>query len=134
MTVVSLKEKGKKPDVEEILLHPIRDVKQKKGKLEDILLSAREEEKEDYISVTLTDEIEPYHPKEQLKEAYSHILEIRIDNTRTRTKLLECKEENIVTKNPLEAFCDFYFEMQGKNMNEEEMRMISKVFDEIEEE
>lgn len=134
LTMVSLGEKGKRPEITEIFLHPLRDVKQKKGELKNLLLSAREEEKDDYISVTLTDETEPYHPKEQLQEVYSNILEIKIDNTRTKKKLLEFYDENITEKHPLEAFCDFYLEMQGKSMNEEEMRMIRKVFEEIEEE
>ncbi|MGN1165670.1 MAG: exonuclease SbcCD subunit D [Lachnospiraceae bacterium] len=134
LTMVSLREKGQKPEITEILLHPLRDVRQKKGKLEDILSNAQNEEKEDYISVILTDETEPYHPKEQLQEIYSRILEIKIDNTRTRNKLSECDEVKIETKNPLEVFCDFYHDMQGKNMSEEEMQMVSKVFEEVEEE
>ncbi|MGN0332215.1 MAG: exonuclease SbcCD subunit D [Lachnospiraceae bacterium] len=134
LTMVSLNEKGKKPEITEIMLHPLRDIKQKKGKLNDILSNARKDEKEDYISVILTDETESYHPKEQLQAVYSHILEIKIDNTRTRNKLMECSEEKVSVKDPFNAFCDFYIEMQGKSMDEDEMRIMKKVFEEIEEE
>ena len=44
------------------------------------------------MSVTLTDEIDPYRPKEQLEKVYSRILEVRTDNERTRKKL-EFKDE-----------------------------------------
>lgn len=133
LTIVTLEEKGKEAEISEILLHPIRDVKKKRGEFVKILSEAKEQDKDDYISITLTDEIEPYHPKEQLQEVYSHILEIRIDNTRTRNKLVEFDEE-ITSKNPLEAFCDFYREMQGQDMKEEEIAFMTKILEEIEEE
>lgn len=54
----------------------------------------RSEKRDDYVSVTLTDEIDPYRPKEQLEKVYSRILEVRTDNERTRKKL-EFKDEDI---------------------------------------
>lgn len=54
---------------------------------------AETESCEDYISITLTDEIDPYRPKEQLEKVYPHILEIRVDNARTRKRLEEFDEE-----------------------------------------
>ena len=70
LTVVTLKEKGEKPEIACYPLHPLRDVRKKKGTLEEIIKEAGEEEKEDYISITLTDEIDPYKPKEQLERVF----------------------------------------------------------------
>ena len=39
--------------------------------------AAQPEQRDDYVSATLTDEIDPYKPKEQLEKVYSHILEVR---------------------------------------------------------
>ena len=89
-----------------------------------------EEEKEDYISITLTDEIDPYKPKEQLERVFSHILEIRVDNQRTRTKLKEMDEE-LVMKDPFTSFCEFYKEMQGREMNTQEERIMKEIFDNV---
>lgn len=128
LTVVTLKAKGEKPEIENYPLHPLRDVRKKKGTLDEIIKEAQETEKDDYISITLTDEIDPYKPKEQLERIFSHILEIRVDNQRTRTKLKEMDEE-LVMKDPFTSFAEFYKEMQGREMNEEEETIMKEIFD-----
>ena len=57
------------------------------------------------------------------------ILEVKADNTRTRNKLREMDEE-LVLKDPLETFCDFYQEMQGRQFAQEELEIMKKMFDE----
>ena len=128
LTVVTLKAKGEKPEIENYPLHPLRDVRKKKGTLDEIIKEAQETEKDDYISITLTDEIDPYKPKEQLERIFSHILEIRVDNQRTRTKLKEMYEE-MVMKDPFTSFAEFYKEMQGREMNGEEETIMKEIFD-----
>ena len=128
LTVVTLKAKGEKPEIENYPLYPLRDVRKKKGTLDEIIKEAQETEKDDYISITLTDEIDPYKPKEQLERIFSHILEIRVDNQRTRTKLKEMDEE-LVMKDPFTSFCEFYKEMQGREMNGEEETIMKEIFD-----
>ena len=128
LTVVTLKAKGEKPEIENYPLHPLRDFRKKKGTLDEIIKEAQETEKDDYISITLTDEIDPYKPKEQLERIFSHILEIRVDNQRTRTKLKEMDEE-LVMKDPFTSFAEFYKEMQGREMNGEEETIMKEIFD-----
>lgn len=128
LTMVTLKEKGTAPEIAEIPFHPIRDVRKKKGTLSELLAQAKSEEADDYVSITLTDEVDPYHPKEQLEEVYSHILEVRIDNTRTRRKLSEFAEE-VSVKDPFAAFEDFYLEMQGRKLTEEETSLMREIFE-----
>ena len=128
LTVVTLKAKGEKPEIENYPLHPLRDVRKKKGTLDEIIKEAQETEKDDYISITLTDEIDPYKPKEQLERIFSHILEIRVDNQRTRTKLKEMDEE-LVMKDPFTSFAEFYKEMQGREMNGEDETIMKEIFD-----
>ena len=128
LTVVTLKAKGEKPEIENYPLHPLRDVRKKKGTLDEIIKEAQETEKDDYISITLTDEIDPYKPKDQLELIFSHILEIRVDNQRTRTKLKEMDEE-LVMKDPFTSFAEFYKEMQGREMNGEEETIMKEIFD-----
>lgn len=132
LTVVTLEEKGKEPKIELLPLHPIRDVQKKRGSLQEILDQALESEKDDYISVTLTDEIDPYKPKEQLEKVFTHILEVRVDNTRTRNKQQEM-DAKLVVKDPLESFADFYQEMQGRPMNEEEIRIMLEILEDAKE-
>ena len=49
------------------------------GHLDGILNAAAEDNCHDYVSITLTDEVEAYQPKEKLEQVYDHILEIKID-------------------------------------------------------
>ena len=74
--------------------------------------------------------IDPYKPKEQLERVFSHILEIRVDNQRTRTKLKEMDEE-LVMKDPFTSFCEFYKEMQGREMNTQEETIMKEIFDNV---
>ncbi len=128
LTVVTLKEKGAKPEIELLPVHPLRDVKKKTGNLEEIIRAAGKEEREDYISITLTDEIDPYKPKEQLEKVFTHILEVHVDNLRTRNKLRELDEE-LSMKDPIENFASFYEEMQGRKMDEEEQKLMLEIFE-----
>lgn len=158
--VVELGTKGEPVCIEKLPLHPLRDVRKLRGNLADIIAQAAETRQadisqwesalhqtdisqresalqqadvprqNDYVSVTLTDEIDPYKPKEQLEKVYSHILEVRMDNERTRKKL-EFSEEEIRIEDPLSVFADFYREMQGREMTEEEQGILDRVFDTV---
>lgn len=129
LTVVTLEGKGKPVEIEEYPLHPLRDVRKITGKLKEILKEERSPE--DYVSITLTDETDPYHPKEQLETVFSKILEVRIDNTRTRTKWMEAEE--LVLKTPEENFADFFEKMQGRTMDPEEETLILQILEEAKE-
>ena len=129
LTVVTLGEKGESVKIEEYPLHPLRDARKITGKLKEILKEERSPE--DYVSITLTDETDPYHPKEQLETVFSKILEVRIDNTRTRTKWMEAEE--LVLKTPEENFADFFEKMQGRTMDPEEETLILQILEEARE-
>src|SRR5699024_8957948 len=109
---------------------PLRDVRKLRGELAEVINAAQPEQRDDYVSATLTDEIDPYKPKEQLEKVYSHILEVRMDNERTRKKL-EFAEEEICIEDPARVFSDFFREMQGREMSEEEKKIVDNVFDRV---
>lgn len=128
--LVELGAKGDAVKVEQLPLHPLRDVRTIRGELKEIMESAKEENRDDYISVTLTDETDPYRPKEQLEKVYSHILEIRTDNTRTRKRLEEFDDEAEIA-DPLTVFNDFYAEIQGRALSEEERGYLGHVLEKV---
>ena len=99
----------------------MREVKKLTGTLHEILEQAGEEVCHAFVSITLTDDVEAFQPKERLEEKYDHILEIRIDNARTR-KLLSDTEER-----PEEAFAMFFSEMNGREMTPEERELMRQV-------
>lgn len=139
LTVVELAEKGSTPRIRVLPLSPVRDVRKVKGTLEEVLSQAGGEadgqeslHPDDYISVTLTDELEPYKVRERLREAYSHILEIRMENQRVKDMMQETDGEVLET-DPFSLFSGFYQEIHGKEMTEAEKRLLLKVIDEVKE-
>ena len=128
--MVELGKKGEEALVELLPLHPLRDVRTVRGEMTQIMEQAETESCKDYISITLTDEVDPYRPKEQLEKVYPHILEIRMDNARTRKRLEEFDEEVELT-DPLLVFGEFYEEIQGRELSREEREFLEKVFDKV---
>lgn len=126
LLMVELKDKGAAPILTKLPLHPMRRVRKFIGGIEEILAMAAKENCHDFVSITLTDEVEAYHPKERLEEQYDHILEIKIDNARTR-KLLEFSEVETERLEPYEAFMSFFKEMNGRDMTEEESILMQEI-------
>lgn len=126
ITLVTLGKKGTAPVIETIPLVPLKDVRREKGLLAEVLARATEENCHDYISVTITDEKEPYHPMEQLQEKYDSILELRVDNQRTRI-MSELPEAEEFQPDPMEVFRSFYREMRNQPMSPEEEAWMQKV-------
>ncbi len=132
VTVVKIGEKGEEPELEFLPLKGFQDVRRERGSLAELLERAEDKNRHDFVSITLTDEEEPYRVRERLEEVYSHILEIRVDNQRTRQKLLERAEEVPVLK-PLEAFRQFYKAVKGKDMTVEEEEAMERIVQEAKE-
>lgn len=126
LTQVTLGPKGEPPVIEQLPLVPIRNIREVRGLLEDILEMADGVGRDDYISVTITNEIDPYRPKEQLEEVYSHLLEVKVDNNRTRSKG-EILMEVVNVSDPLEVFAQFFQSMQGRDLDEEELQLMTEI-------
>lgn len=132
LTMVTLNAKGESVQIENLSLHPLRDVQKKKGLLEEILQEGRDTDGYNYVSVTLTNEEELYKPREQLTSVYPFLLEVRMDNERTRRQL-EDMEEEVEMKSPLEMYQDFYREVHGNDLGDEGIEIMRQILDEIKE-
>ena len=119
ITMVTLKEKGIKPEVTVIPLRGNQDVPKLRGSLEAVLEQGRDERRHDFVSVTITDEVEAFHMREQLEEVYEYLLELRIDNSRTRKRMTESGQAAAMLS-PYEAFCQFYETVRHCALTEEE--------------
>lgn len=126
ITMVTMGEKGEPLQIDTIPLSPLQEVRRERGLLKDIIGRATKENCHDFISVTLTDEKEPYKPREQLAEVYDYVLELRVDNERTRTLLEDLGETDAVLE-PMEAFRAFYQEMRHQPLSEEEELLIAEI-------
>lgn len=130
ITMVTLREKGTKPEIELIPLKARQDVRSERGTLKEILARTEESGRHDFISVTVTDENEPYRMKEMLREVYDYLLEIRVDNARTR-KRLEITSERQENLTPMEAFRAFYEDVGKSPLTEAEELLLEKMFDQL---
>jgi exonuclease SbcD len=123
ITVVDLGPKGEEPEISMLPLTGRQDVRRVKGSLEEVLSQGSGGNCHDFVSVTVTDETEPYNLREQVEEVYDHLLELRIDNSRTRQRLQDTGEEPSLLR-PFEAFCQFYETVRHCSMTAaEEERM-----------
>lgn len=130
---VTMKEKGQVLQLEFLPLSGIQDVRRERGKLDEILSRATEESRHDFVSVTITDEEEPYRIREQLEEVFDHLLELRIDNERTRSMFLD-QGEPVPVLNPMEAFLQFYQTVRNDEMSERARKVMEKIIQEAKEE
>ena len=130
---VTMKEKGQALQLEFLPLSGIQDVRKERGKLDEILLRATEESRHDFVSVTITDEEEPYRIRERLEEVFDHLLELRIDNERTRSMFLD-QGEPVPVLNPMEAFLQFYQTVRNDEMTPRARKVMEKIIQEAKEE
>lgn len=132
ITLATLNDKGSEIIIDKIPLQALRDVRSERGHLCEIISRATDQNRHDYISITLTDEDEIYKPKDQLGEHYEHILEVKVENSRTRAQL-EITDFEATVLNPFEAFKQFYQEMQGVAMSMEEESIMMDVINSLQE-
>ncbi|NLO09153.1 MAG: exonuclease SbcCD subunit D [Clostridiales bacterium] len=130
ITMVTIKDKGTEITFDKIPLYSLRDVRSERGLLSDIISRATDENRHDYVSITITDEDEIYKPKDQLEEHYDHILEVKVENSRTKAQLEATDFEATVLK-PFEAFKQFYQEMQGAPMSSEEESIMVDIINKL---
>ena len=133
VTMVTLKEKGETPEIELLALPAIQDVRSVRGSLSEVTARAGEKNRHDFVRVTVTDENEPYRMKEQLQEVYDFLLEIRVDNDRTRERM-KTEGETYEKLSPDTAFRAFYEEIQKEPLSVKEEALMAKLLDELTEE
>jgi len=126
ISMITLGKKDEEVLIETIPLVARLDVRSEKGLLSEVIGRATDDNKHDYLRVTITDEIDPYKPKDQLEEVYDHILELKVDNRRTQHALQGNFGEEI-NLDPLAAFCEFYQEIAHCPLSEAEERIMADI-------
>ncbi len=132
ITMVTLGAKGEELIIEKLPLTARQDVRKEQGTLSEIINRATEDNRNDFISITLTDEADLYKPKDQLEEHYNFILEVRVENSRTKAQMENITGEASVL-DPLEAFREFYQEMNNEPMNYVEEKLIAEIITAVKE-
>lgn len=121
--IITLEEKGN-VSIELREIHPLHEMRKITGTMEQILQHG--EETEDYVYVTLTDEIPVMNAMAKLRELYPNIMKLDYDNTHTKA-LGNVEPEKVVTRSLNEILSDFYKEMFDSEITEEELYILNSV-------
>ena len=88
----------------------------------------------DDSDIVLTDEEELYQPKEQLERIFTHILEVRTERNRKLVQEWEDGQAEDTQTDPKLVFEQFFSQIQGRKLQEEEAAVLEEVFAKIREE
>lgn len=126
VVIAEVKEKGS-VEIKNIPLVPMRDFHDIKGTLEEILKS---ENKNDFVRITLTDEDAVVDAYGKLKGNYPYMTELLFDRKRKSGDTARSFSKD---KSPEEQFFDFYLNINGKELTEEQVKTVTELFEEIKE-
>lgn len=133
-TIIEMHEKGK-VDIKTIPLIPLRDMREIKGPIEELITTAKttSDISEDYIHATITNEEEIYDAIGQLRQVYPNIMRIDFENSRTKIDVRSktAASGDVILKSPMELFCEFYTNQNNVDMNEDQKRIMQEIFEQI---
>lgn len=126
---VTMVELGVKGDLKLTLLplqpkHELRSIRGTFAELCDTALST-----EDYIYAFLTDEQEIPEAIGKLRVIYPNLMELRYDNTRTRTNQVLEGLENVEKKTPLQLFEEFYEAQNNQPMSDTQREFMHQLME-----
>lgn len=122
--IVTMGEKNQ-IDIELVPLKPKRDVIHIQGKLKEILKSP--ESAENYMYITLTDEELVNNVMNIVQDVYPYTIKIDYDNSHTRAIEQDSISGLIENKSFTDIIKDFYNQIYGYDISEEEMRIMREV-------
>ena len=132
LTVIEISGKDK-IDIREIPLKPLRDLREIRGKYEELMLKKNYENTavEDYIRVVLTDENDVLDAMARMRVVYPYIMDLSYDNARTRSSR-ELKDlKAIETKAPIDLFGEFYEQQNNQPMTDEQRKFVEDCIESV---
>ena len=133
VSVVNLGKKGEL-NIERIPLIPLRDMKEIKGKYDDLMAKSYYEGTtlvNDYVHAILTDEDDVPNVMNKLRVIYKNIMKVSYDNARTRAKSHIEGAIEVEKRTPLELFSDFFKEQNGADLSDEQSAFVSDLIEKI---
>lgn len=134
VTMIELLEKG---DIllEQIPLKATKDLREIKGNLEDLINPGayRDADREDYLSVVLTDEEGYIDPIGKLRTVYPNIMRLSFENSKTGKELvyIGTTVEEITQKDSFALFEEFFVVQNDRPMSKEQKGLMDAIFKEI---
>lgn len=134
VTVVELGEKGS-PDVREIPLTPLRDMRKLKGTYMELTSQSnyKDTNTDDYVQITLTDEEDIVDGMQKLRTIYPNLMRLDYDNRRTRENQEIAGTERTTQKSEMEYFEEFFELQNNQPMNEEQRKFSEELIRKLQE-
>ena len=130
VTVVDMGPKGD-VNLKERHLHPLRDLRLLEGTLDELM---RMDYTEDYVWITLHDELVPPDARVTLSVNYPNMLRFSVVNSRTKYDMDVQASGDLEKKSIPELFSDFYrLQNNGQEPGEAHLQMLQKILKEMEE-
>lgn len=135
LNVVEIKEKGTLT-VDEIPLEPKNDMRQIKGKYDDLVSRKNYEGTavNDYIYAVLTDENDIPDVVSKLRTVYPNIMAISYDNVHTSRNNPEEVYQKYESRTPLEFFGELFKRQNNENLTADDEKILKELISEIWEE
>ena len=132
--IIDMKEKNN-IDIKLIPLKPLRDMREIKGPIEELLRKENYEKgnTNDYIKAVITNEEPVFDAIGQIRRIYPNTLKLEIRNSKTMNGIQEqdLNLEKLKKKSELELFADFYESQNNVPLDENQKEIISKVIAEV---
>ncbi len=132
VSLVEIKEKGS-ITVTALPLIPLRDMREIKGSLEKLLGDevSSQGNKEDYLRVVLTDEEEIIDPMGKIRSVYPNVMALDFENSRTCIDVsgTPLGSDQIEKLSPFDLFSEFFLEMSGSVMSEEQAQIVRELLE-----
>ena len=134
VTILELLEKGR-VEIRVVPLVPRRDMRKMRGTYIEVTAkdAYTEENKMDYLQITLTDEEDVPGALQKLRTVYSNLMRLEYDNARTRenreVQAVEAQEQ----KSELELFEEFYELLNNESMKDEQVEFVEKLIQDLKE-
>jgi exonuclease SbcD len=133
ITCMEIKEKGN-ITITQIPLHPVRDMRVIKDKLENLLHDSKHIGKncEDYIHAIITDEEDIYDPIGKLRTVYPNILLLEVENTKTSmNENSKSSASDVENKSPMDLFVEFYMNQNNVDLTDRQKSIMYEIFEEL---
>ncbi len=122
LTLVDLPAEGEAV-IEQIPLHPLRNMRTLKGSLEELIAAGRADPwRDDYLRIQLTDTHAILDVMSQLREVYPNVLHLERPGLMTE-RVVEARREQL-QRGELAMVRDFYQQVQGEELSAEQDEIV----------
>lgn len=130
--LIELKKNGEL-HVTTLPLVPIHDMREIKGNIETLMSDdiSSLTDKNDYLRVVLTDEDEIIDPMGKLKTVYPNVMSLDFENSRTAIDISKITgdAEKVKKLSPYELFSEFFLDVQGSAMSEQQAEIVRELLE-----